>query len=239
MYESNIVINKNNRTEYLFHFLPQKQVHHNRVDNTKLSVNIYFFDGLSRFRFFTQMPDTNHFLESIMNKYDIFSFELYHTIGRNSRPNYFPLFYGCYKDDKYPKEFIYSTFIKNNYTIISNLAECDNNLSFYNYNRSRIINIKHNLQISCKAKVSYFSWAPRCVGSKQHHEWQLQYLENSLIYYNNINKNTFSYTSFDEAHDPSFLSITRVDNDFAGHLKKLYSIITCNIIRFRIYEVFN
>lgn len=225
MHELNIIVNKHNKTEYLFQFVkPNILEFKNNYENV-LSINIYLFDALSRFRFFTQMPDTNKYLNKLKRNFDIFSFELYHTIGVNSRPNFYPFFYGCYKDDIHPNMFLYSTFIKNNFSIISNLAECDKILAFYYLNRSSIINIKHNLQISCIAKVDYFSSSPRCVGSKQHHEWQLDYLEQSLKYYHSINKKSFSFTSFDEAHDPSFLSITRVDNDFANHLENLYSII--------------
>lgn len=225
MYESNKITNKRNTEEYLFNFLPSNKILSKKYHNTKLSVNIYLFDALSRLRYFNQMPYTNNFINTLKTKYYIYSFELYHTIGLNSKPNYFPLFYGSYEDDKNPKAFIYSFFIKHNFTIISNLAECDTKLSFYNSNRSSIFNIRHNLQISCLANINHFTSKERCVGSKQHHEWQLEYLEESLKYYNYIHKNTFSYTSFDEAHDSSFISITRVDNDFARHLNKLYCII--------------
>lgn len=115
------------------------------------------------------------------------------------------MFYGCYNNEK-PNEFVYSSYLRNNFSIISNLAECDRSLSFLNNKRSSVININHNLQLSCWeiADIYHYSWTTRCVGSKQHHEWQLEYLEQSLDYYQKKNKRTFSFTSFDEAHDPSF-----------------------------------
>lgn len=224
MHESNKIISKNNRTEYLFQFLPIE--HHNiPIYNNQISVNIYMFDALSRFRFFNQMPYTNRYLNKLKRNFFIYNYEMYHTIGINSCPNYFPLFYGSYRNET-PKEFFYNYYIKNNYTIISNLAECDLKLGLCNNNRTSMINIKHNLQISCDEiiNVAHYSWGPRCVGHKQHHEWQMKYVEDSLIYYHNKRQKTFSYTSFDEPHDQSFISLTRVDKDFADHIKKLHSI---------------
>lgn len=227
MYESNKIIGGKKR-DYIFKFIPLKYV--NKYESINIpSVNIYLFDALSRFRYFNQMKETNKFLKMINRKNHIFSFELYHTIGYNSKPNIIPLVYGCYKHEN-PKDFIYSVFSRNNFTIISNLAECDKYLCFYNLNKKNNINITHNLQIGCKeiANTPRFTRNARCVGNKQYHKWQLDYLEEALLFYRKLNRKSFSFTSFIEAHEPSFISITRVDTDFSNHLKRLYCIFLYN-----------
>lgn len=177
------------------------------------------------------MEATKISLNRIKNKNYIYSFERYHTIGINSRPNTIPLLYGCYKNEK-AKEFVYSLFLNNNFTVISNLAECDKELSFYYVNKSNRLFINHNLQIGCNEiiKLNLYNNKPRCVGHKQLHKWQLEYLDEALLFYMKKNKRTFSFTSFMEAHEPSFKSITRVDDDFASHLMHLYSINTTLIL---------
>lgn len=64
------------------------------MNKNKLSVNLILLDAASRYVARKQLPITLKTLQSISSKYSTYDMLRYHTIDRNSDPQYPPLFYG-------------------------------------------------------------------------------------------------------------------------------------------------
>lgn len=119
------------------HFIPT-QLNGAKQTPGKYSVNIYFLDGCSRSQIHYQLRETVEYLNSRMNKYDVFEFFRYHTIGHNSIPNYLPMFYGINetiaksdKKGKYYEEFISKIYDDEHYKSIVLQQFCDPHLNFH------------------------------------------------------------------------------------------------------------
>lgn len=185
-----------------------------RNTTKKISINMYLFDGLSRFRFRKQMKYTTKYLNILPRKYKIFDMMKYHTLGRNSELNYKGLFTGN------KSRSIFELFKKYNYTLVAMPGSYDPNLSFFGKSNKQYVDYNIQLFRNCSNKYLYGEKI-RCLGNKQRHNHQLDSLESllqqSISYYNPV----FSYTSFMESHDSSFTSLLRIDEDVKNHLKNL------------------
>lgn len=72
--------------DFIIHFSP---VDHtlNGSNRQNMNVNIYLFDGLSRYRFSKQMIHTKEYLINLSKEYRIYEMMKYHTLGFNSPIN--------------------------------------------------------------------------------------------------------------------------------------------------------
>lgn len=181
---------------------------------SKVNINIYMFDALSRFRFAKQMLFSKKYIKSISKKYQIYEMLKYHTLGINSPMNYRGLIQGSNSIT------LFEMSKRHNYSTAAIPGVYDPYLKFYGKSNKNYVDYNIQLFRSCSESYLYGS-GKRCLGNKHRHKHQLEYLE-SLYEYSHENKNpVFSFTSFMESHDSSFLSIKRIDKDFVQHLTKL------------------
>lgn len=107
-YEIQYLESNNNNYIYL-NFIPHRV---SKINNNRISVNLFLFDGLSRMAFNHQFKETQKFLLLLSKDYYIFDMLRYHSIGLNSRPNYVPLFYGMKFSNKIFKVY-YNLYFQN------------------------------------------------------------------------------------------------------------------------------
>lgn len=179
-----------------------------------INVNIYLFDGLSRFRFKKQMLYTKDYLNSISNEYKLYEMMKYHTLGTNSPLNYKGLLYGNKSNS------LFKIFRENNYSTAAIPGYYDRDLSFCGRSNKKYVDITIQLFRNCSNQYLYGKNI-RCLGNKQRHKYQLEMIESLLLYSIMSKTPLFSFSSFMESHDSSFISLTRLDKDFRNHIKKL------------------
>lgn len=160
------------------------------------------------------MLNTKNYLRSISKKYKIYEMLKYHTLGLNSPLNYRGLIFG--------KESIslFKWFKNYNYSTIALPGYYDVDLRFYGKSSREYVDYNIQLFHNCSESYLYGS-RKRCLGNKHRHKHQLEFLESIYLFNRENNIPTFSYTSFMESHDKSFISLLRMDNDIANHFKLL------------------
>lgn len=200
-------------SDFIIELFPVNRYNSKKI-RENININIYLFDALSRFRFINQMIYTKKYLNSLSNKYKIYEMMKYHTLGVNSPINYKFLFQGNNSVS------LFKWFYSHNYSTAAIPGYYDYDLSFYG--RSNRKYVDYNIQLFRNSTHGeLYGKKIRCFGNKQRHKHQLEMLES--IYFNNQKNNisTFSFTSFMESHDESFISLLRMDKDFANHLKQM------------------
>lgn len=201
-----------NYTDFIINML-NYNINNNISYRNSINVNIYLFDALSRYRFSKQMIYTVSYIKKIRKKYRIYEMMKYHTLGVNSPLNYRALIQGN------NTETLFKFFSENNYTTIAIPGYYDPNL--YLCGRSNRNYVNYNIQLFKNCSNNYlYGKNKRCLGNKHRHKHQLDVLEFLYSSYSETSS-LFSFTSFMESHDPSFVSLTRVDKDFSNHLQNL------------------
>lgn len=202
-----------NFTDFIIHFSPVKNVLRNS-NNKKMNINIYLFDALSRYRFSKQMIQTKIYLKNLTKEYKLYEMMKYHTLGINSPLNYRGLIIGNKSNS------LFKVFKENNYSNIAIPGYYDLNLNLCGSSNKKYVDYNIQLFRNCSRQYLYGS-GKRCLGNKHRHKHQLDFLQSLYLFNHNNNIPTFSFTSFMESHDSSFISLLRMDKDIAHHLEFL------------------
>lgn len=199
--------------DFIIHFSP---VDHtlNGSNRQNMNVNIYLFDGLSRYRFSKQMIHTKKYLINLSKKYRIYEMMKYHTLGFNSPINYRGLILGKTYNS------LFKVFKEYNYSNVAIPGFYDLNLNLCGGSNRKYVDYNIQLFQNCSEPYLYGS-GKRCLGNKNRHKHQLDFLESIYLYNHRNNIPTFSFTSFMESHDSSFISLLRMDKDIVEHLEYL------------------
>lgn len=208
------LLSYNTFNDFIIHFSPINQIL-NGSSRKNMNVNIYLFDGLSKYRFSKQMIYTKKYLKKLTKKYKIYEMMKYHTIGFNSALNYRGLIIGKAYDS------LFRVFKQYNYSNVVIPGIYDLNLNLYGVNNKKYVDYNIQLFRNCSEPYLYGS-GKRCLGNKSRHKHQLDILESIYLYNHNNNISTFSFTTFMESHDSSFISLLRMDKDMANHLDNLH-----------------
>lgn len=215
-------MNIRNEIEWHINFIPKEL---KILNKERINILWFLFDGGSRYVLNKQLPLTVKYIKGLGREFHIYEMMNYNSVGRNSKPNYPPIFFGIKHTQCRKRQMsIFQEYNQEGYITIDLEMGGSYGKRFFCNSKSYYTSFDHSLQILSiqneYTKIMYSNMC-RCVGNKQIHKYSFEYIQKSFQYYNRNNQPVIAFQSFMDSHDDSFSSTPRLDKDIVNLLTNL------------------